>query len=104
MQAEGYPHPCNGAGRSGKGGAKRRSAQAQRGRLGKRLAGAWGLAPLAAFLGSALRAGTGPQRWVADDAKRQETGRRPPPLSANLIISSGLVVIRDVCCRSGSRP
>ena len=52
MQAEGYPHPCNGAGRSGKGEAKRRSAQAERGRLGERLARAWGLAPR---MGSALR-------------------------------------------------
>jgi hypothetical protein len=33
------PHPCNAAQRNGKGGAQRRSAQAQRGRLGTRLVG-----------------------------------------------------------------
>jgi hypothetical protein len=45
VQAEGSPHPCNEAERNGKGVAQRRSAQAKRGRLGKRLVGARGGAP-----------------------------------------------------------
>jgi hypothetical protein len=32
--------------------------------------------------GSALRAGTGPLRWVAEDATRPETGRNLPPPEA----------------------
>jgi len=34
---------------------------------------------VAVVLGSALRAGTGPQRWEAEDAQRLQRGRRLPP-------------------------
>ena len=65
----------------------RRSAQAQRGRLGKRLAGARGGAPLRG-LAVAFRVGVagrnGPLRWVADDGRsRQEAGRRLPPFETH---------------------
>ena len=75
---------------SGKGGAKRRAAQAKRGSLGKPLAGARGGAPLRGFCccccssresGPALRAGTGPLRRVAEDgnAGRRQGGTLLPP-------------------------
>ena len=35
---------------------------------------------LVLFLGPALRAGTGPQRWVAEDQRAGDREERPPPL------------------------
>jgi hypothetical protein len=56
---------------------------------------------VAVAIGPALRAGTGPLRWVAEDGAaiaaaegREET----PPLSAQLRISSGLPVTRQEHC------
>jgi len=74
--------------RSGKGA---RAAQAERGSLGKPLAGARGKHPLAVFafvVAVAFQAiregrcgeGTAPLRRVAEDVQlRPQTGRKPPP-------------------------
>ena len=80
---------------SGKGGAKRRAAQAKRGSLGKPLAGARGKHPLAAFAFVVAVAfqpiregrcgeGTDPLRWVAKDcnAGRRQGGNLLPPKTA----------------------
>src|ERR1700742_4218700 len=67
-------------GRSASGGLHKRSAEDWG--HGLRARGAeLPLGGLAVALGSALRAGTGPQRWVANDGRSwQEAGRRLPPL------------------------
>ncbi len=58
---EGYPHPWRGSRRrNGKGGAQRRSAQAQRGRLGKPLAPRGGRSP-GAYLALPLQ--NRPETW-----------------------------------------
>ena len=92
MQGEGDLPPLK---RRGKGA---RAAQAERGSLGKPLAGARGYHPLAAFAvavafwesGSALRAGTGPLRRVAEDceAGRRQGGDFLPPTMRFYIHSS----------------
>jgi hypothetical protein len=85
VQGEGDHPPLQ---RSGKG---ERAAQAERGSLGKPLAGARGYHPLAAFAFVVAVAfqpiregrcgeGTDPLRWVAEDERsRPQTGRILPP-------------------------
>src|ERR1700678_3686431 len=75
---------------SGKGVAKRRAAQAQRGSLGTPLAGARGGAPLsrlvylawarsAGIIGEGVAGRNGPQRWERRTGNRVAEGRRLPP-------------------------
>src|ERR1700733_4489055 len=61
---------------SGKGGAKRRAAQAKRGSLGKLLAGARGGPPLGAFRGRRLRGWNPPLRGVVEAAGTIAAGAR----------------------------
>ena len=49
MQAEGYPHPCNGAGRSGKGGANAEVCTSAARKIGEAACGRVGAGPLAAL-------------------------------------------------------